>query len=146
MRVISTVPKVSRGRHGWMVGELEALMRLYASQSGRRRLVWATAVTELDDPQFFLMDAGGDADCLVAVSRVGGTYVLEDGEGWLLCESCDLAEVVDKAQATLATRHRPRLVAKLVLSIGAIKTFVDEKVEPLVPDYIEAMLPIAQII
>lgn len=115
-------------------------MRLYASQSGRRKLTWATAVTELDDPQFFLMGPEPEAECLAAISRIDGKYVLEDGEGHPVCVSATLAEVAKRAQLRLAARSKPTLVVKILLPFAALRSFFDEKIEPLIPDSVEVML------
>lgn len=119
-------------------------MRLYASQSCQRKVSWATAVTELGDPQFFLVDA--EADCLIALSRLGGQYVLEDGEGCPLCANTALEESVQRAQRALATRSRPSLMVRTLLPFAALKAYFDEKCEALIPDSLELMLHLPAIV
>ena len=121
-------------------------MRLYSAHASRRKLTWATAVTELDDPQFFLIGPEPEAQCLTAISRVGGRYVLEDGEARVLCESRDLCEVAKRAQLALASRSKPSLVVRLLLPFGAARAFFDEKVEPLIPDSVEVFLRLPAIV
>lgn len=121
-------------------------MRLYAAHAGRRKLTWATAVTELDDPQFFLLGPEPEAECVTAISRVGGRYVLENGAARVLCESRDLADVAKQAQLALQTRSKPSLLVRLLLPFGAARAFFDEKVEPLIPDSVEVFLRLPALI
>jgi hypothetical protein len=145
VRVVSSAT-LSHGQHGWSVHELEELMRLYAANAGRRKVTWATAMTELDDPQFFLIGPEPEAECLVAISRVGGRYVLENGVGHVVCESRDLPEVVKQAQLGLASRGKPSLVIRMLLPFGAARAIFDEKVEPLIPDSVEVFLRLPAIV
>jgi hypothetical protein len=140
VRVISSARLLPHGQHGWTANELEDLMRLYGSQAGRRKVTWATAVTELDDPQFFLTGPEPDAECWVAISRVGGRYVLEDGEAHVLGESRDLPELVGRAQLALASRSKPALLVRIMVPFATVRAFFDEKVEPLIPDSVEVFL------
>jgi len=140
VRVVSSARPLPHGQHGWSAHELEELLRIYAAQAGRRRVSWATAVTERDDPQFFLIGPEPEADCLVAVARVGERYVLEDGGGQVLCESRILPEVVKRAQLALAARSKPSLMVKVLVPFAAARSFFDEKVEPLIPDSVEVFL------
>lgn len=146
MRVVSTARSLDRGQHGWTADELAELMRLYSSQSCRRGVSWATAVTELGDPQFFLVGPEPEADCVLAISRLNGRYVLEDGEAHPVCDGAALADVVKEAQRMLPRRFKPSLVARALVPFACIKAFVDEKLEPLVPDSIEVLLPIASLV
>ena len=144
MRVISSARPVPRAQHGWTVHELEELMRLYARAG--RKVTWATAVTDRDDPQFFLLGPEPEAECLVAISRIAGRYVLEDGAARILCESRDLCEIVKQAQLSLASRSKPTLLMRMLLPCGAARAFFDEKVEPLIPDSVEVFLRLPAII
>jgi hypothetical protein len=140
VRVVSSARPLPHGQHGWSAHELEELLRIYATHAGRRDVSWATAVTERDDPQFFVIGPEPEADCLVAVARVGERYVLEDGEAHVLCESRILPEVVKRAQLVLTTRSKPSLMVKLFVPIAAARSFFDEKIEPLIPDSVEVLL------
>jgi hypothetical protein len=146
VRVITSARSHPQAQHGWSAHELEELMRLYAAYACRRKLTWATAVTELDDPQFFLVGPEPEAECLTAISRVGGRYVLEDGAAHVLCESRDRPEVVKRAQSALACRSKPSLLLRIVLPFGAARAFFDEKVEPLIPDSVELFLRLPAIV
>ena len=115
-------------------------MRLYAANAGKRKATWGTALTELDDPQFFLIGPEPEAECLAAIARIGGRYVLENGAGRVVCESTDLADVVRQAQLALASRSKASLVMRMLLPFGAARAFFDEKVEPLIPDSVEVFL------
>jgi hypothetical protein len=121
-------------------------MRLYAANAGRHKLTWATAMTECDDPQFFLIGPEPEAACLTAISRVGGRYVLEDGAARVVCESRDLAELVKRAQLAFAGRRKLSLVMRILLPFGAARAFFDEKVEPLIPDSVEVFLRLPAIV
>lgn len=146
MRVVSSAPTPRRPQHGWSSNELEQLMRLYASHACRRKVSWATAMTEPGDPQFFLIGPEPEADCLLAVSRLDGRYVLEDGEAHPLCEGEVLSEVVQEAQRTLPPRFKPSLVARVLMPLACIRAVLDEKIEPLIPDSMELLLPIASFV
>lgn len=146
VRIVSTARSLTRGQHGWSASELEELMRLYSSQACRRDVSWATAVTELGDPQFFLVGPEPEGDCLLAISRLHGKYVLEDGEAHLVGEGGSLADVVKEAQCMLPRRFKPSLVARVLVPIACIRAFIDEKLEPLIPDSLEVLLPIASMV
>ena len=126
MRVISSARSLPQPQNGWSSHELEELMRLYAAHAGRRKLTWATAVTECDDPQFFLIGPEPEAECLTAISRVGERYVLEDGAAHVLCESRDLAEVAKRAQLSLQSRSRPSLLVRLLRFGRALRVAAGE--------------------
>jgi hypothetical protein len=144
--MISPAPMHVYGRHGWTTDEFEELMRLYSSQACRRNVSWSTAMTEPGDPQFFLIGPEPEADCVLAISRLRGKYVLEDGEARPLCEGRVLSDVVQEAQRMLPRRFKPSLVARLLVPLACIRAFIDEKIEPLVPDSIEVLLPIASFV
>ena len=76
---------------------------------------------------------------MLAISRVGRTYILEDGAGGVLAEGRNLGAVTSRA---LALARRPRfaqLYARVVVSWYALRETIDEKLEPLLAEPTELL-------
>lgn len=97
---------------------------------------WETGVTEAGDPQLYLLGPGPDHDCVLCISRLGGRYILEDGQGRVLFEHDAIVPIADKIQAALASK-RTAIVVRLVAGWVAVKAAFEERVEPLLAEPIE---------
>jgi len=64
------------------------------------------------------------------VSRLGTFYVLEDGTGRILFEHDNLLALADAVKAALRDK-KTRLITRLALIWFAIRTTIEEKLEPL---------------
>jgi hypothetical protein len=127
----------------WSEAELNtivaALNIALASGTGRE---WETGMTEIGDPQFYLLGALPDQACELCVSRIGGRYILEDGLGRLLFEHRSLALVAMHAKA--AVRSAPwRLVAHVVLLWCTVRHIIHDKVEPWLAEGEELLVDLA---
>ena len=107
---------------------------------GRRGQGWDTGLTEAGDAQFYLL--GPDQDCTLCASRIGGIYVLEDGQGRLLFEHPSLPLVAMHARSTLRTTRWP-LVARIVMVWCTIRHMMNDKVEPLLLEGEELLVHVA---
>jgi hypothetical protein len=100
-------------------------------------------VTELDDPQFFVLGPAPDRDCIMAISRVGRIYVLENGTGAVLADSPSLATVLAAAKTAVGSRRRVGLAGRLVLGLAAVRVAVEERFEPLLAESEELLVRVA---
>jgi hypothetical protein len=108
----------------WSADELQQLIALF--RDGETS--FATGATEHGDPQFYLL--GPEHECVLCVSRLAQTYVLEDGAGRLIGETPALdGFAVEAARAAL--RGSRSLVARLALVWCAIRLTIEEKLEPI---------------
>jgi hypothetical protein len=127
----------------WSEAELKtlfaALNAALASESGRG---WETNVTELGDPQFYLLGPLPDQACELCVSRIGGRYILEDGWGRLLFEHQSLALVALHAKAALHSTRWP-LFARALLLWCTVRHVMHDKVEPLLAESEEMFFHLA---
>ena len=70
----------------WRTGELNAMVETLMPEATRPGgLGWDVELTEIGDPQFYLLAPPQD-ECLLCISRIGRRYVLEDGAGQVLFE------------------------------------------------------------
>jgi hypothetical protein len=110
----------------WSADELQQLIALFRADGETR---YATGATEHGDPQFYLLGPAPEHACVLCVSRLAQTYVLEDGEGRLIGEAGALdGFAVEAARAAL--RGSRSLVARLTLAWCAIRLTIEEKLEP----------------
>jgi hypothetical protein len=115
----------------WQPAELKALVESLASDSSRggpRR--WDVGITEIGDPQFYLLGAPND-ECILCISRLGRLYVLEDGAGKLLFEHNSLLVLAEQARAVLQKR-KAQIVARAALIWCAIRETIEEKLDAMV--------------
>lgn len=143
MNVIPFMPAASDLR-SWSPHELEALVSVYDAHAVRGDAAsWDVGATELEDPQFFILGPAPDLTCIVAISRVGRIYVLENGTGQVLDEGTSLDRVVSRAK-TVATECKPLgLIARLTVVVTAIRVAFEERIEPVLAESEEVLLRIA---
>jgi hypothetical protein len=111
MTVIAFQSKVLQSDGPWRAAELKALVESLApesSRAGARR--WDVGITEIGDPQFYLLGAP-DEECILCISRLGRVYVLEDGAGKLLFEHNSLLALAEQARGVLQKKRRKSLRA-----------------------------------
>ena len=109
----------------WSPEELQQLIALF--RDGETR--YATGATEHGDPQFYLLGPAPEHACVLCVSRLAQTYVLEDGEGRLIGEAGALEGFAVEA-ARAAVRGSRSLVARLALVWCTVRLAIEEKFEP----------------
>ena len=98
--------------------------------------------TESGDPQFYLVGPPPNYDCLLCITRLGQTYVLEDGNGRIVLERNALTALAEQA-ANALRRGRAGLVARIALMCVAIRHAFEEKVEPVLIEGEELLVHVA---
>ncbi len=110
----------------WSADELQQLIALFRDGGTS----YATGTTERGDPQFYLLGPAPEHDCMLCVSRLAQTYVLEDGEGRLIGETPTLDGFAVEA-ACAAVRGSRSLVARLARLWVTVRLTIEEKLEPI---------------
>ena len=124
--------------HCWCQHELQEMVALYSAHASRGKLTsWDTGKTELGDPQFYIVGAKPEFDCVLCLTRVGRLYVLEDGAGSVVTESVHLKDVTEVASVMLAPRKRPSLVVRSLFVLCAFRAVLDQKVELMLAESME---------
>ncbi|HEY7383077.1 MAG TPA: hypothetical protein VH743_05345 [Beijerinckiaceae bacterium] len=143
MNVIPFMPAASALR-SWSPRELEALVSVYETHAARGDASsWDVGATEFEDPQFFVFGPTPELDCIVAISRVGRIYVLENGTGQVLDEGTSLDNVVSRAKAPV-TEYKPLgLIARVTVVLTAIRVAFHERIEPFLAESEEVLLRVA---
>lgn len=143
MNVVPFTPRTAQGLRSWSATELETLVSVYESHAARGdACAWDVGATEYADPQFYVLGPAPDLDCVVAISRVGRTYVLENGTGQLLDESTRLETIAARAKMP-AKLGAPSLLARLTFSLAAFRLAIEEKIEPILVESEELVLRLA---
>jgi hypothetical protein len=137
MKVVPFVPRRPIQSGPWTATELDPVFDACASPMTHGEVGgWETGLTEAGDPQLYLLGPAPQHDCVLCISRVGGSYVVEDGQGRLLSEHAAIMPVAEQVKKTLQ-RSRPAMVARLVAAWVAIKGSFEERVEPILAEPIE---------
>ena len=131
MTVIAFQPKVLQLDGPWRTGELNTIVERLAPESSRggaRR--WDVGITEIGDPQFYLLGPPHD-ECILCISRLGRLYVLEDGHGQLLFEHNSLLALAEQARVVLQ-KKKTQIVARVALVWCAVRETIEEKLDAVV--------------
>ena len=132
MTVIVFPFKVRRADGNWPVAELNEIVETFAPHLNSGEAGgWEVGVTEIGDPQFYLLGPPPHDECLLCISRLGGLYVLEDGAGKVLFEHNSLAVLAEQAKASLQTA-KSQIVARVTLLWCTVRELFEEKIEPIV--------------
>ncbi len=103
---------------------------------------WEVGKTEAGDPQLYLLGPAPDYDCILCVSRLGGLYVLEDGNGGILFEHRNLVLLAQQARAALS-RRKMAIFAKAGILWATFRQTIEEKIETFLAEPIEIATHIA---
>jgi hypothetical protein len=134
-----TIVKFPKDRTGWCCSELQWLVGACGHSCSVGDISgWDTGVTELGEPQFYVIGPPPEHDCLLVVSRLGRLYVLEDGKGAILLEHDNPALMAEHLCAALR-RQKLALTVRLALAWCAVREFLEEKVEPIVAEPIDVI-------
>jgi hypothetical protein len=131
MTVIAFQPKVLQLDGPWRTGELNTIVERLAPESSRggaRR--WDVGITDIGDPQFYLLGPPHD-ECILCISRLGRLYVLEDGHGQLLFEHNSLLALAEHARVVLQ-KKKTQIVARVALVWCAVRETIEEKLDAVV--------------
>ncbi len=138
MTVVAFKSPASDERGVWHYDELQQLVGIFAAHAARGDASdWAVAATEAGDPQFYVMGDRPAQDCVLAISRLGREYVLEDGEGAVIAENHNLALIAEKAIALSLSSRRTSLLARIGVIWIAARHQYEEKIEPLFAEPVE---------
>ena len=133
MTVIAFQPRMLQLDGPWRTGELNAMVETLMPEATRPGgLGWDVGLTEIGDPQFYLLGPPQD-ECLLCISRIGRRYVLEDGAGQVLFEHYRLWLLVERAKAALQKR-KAQIVARAALVWCAVRETVEERLDAVVLD------------
>lgn len=141
MTVLAFIPKTRTGT--WHDAEIEQIVSaVHAEASGRRIGSWDVGATEAGDPQFYLLTPHPENDCILCISRLGSTYVLEDGGGFIVSEHNSLTILASELKNYLRKRRRG-LIARALLIWCTLKQSVEQKVEALWTEGEELLVHVA---
>jgi hypothetical protein len=142
-----TVVKFERRRaptgEGWQAAELQQFIAVSANAiAAGEASGWESGSTERGDPQLFLVGPPPDYDCILSISRLGETYVIEDGAGRVLYEQHDTAKLAEQAAAVLR-RRKAALIARVSVAWCALREFFEEKTEAMMGEPMDILTHIA---
>lgn len=127
---VVTFPRAAQ-RGSWQPTELQQFVSMSSDAIALGEAsTWYAGVTERNDPQFFLIGPPPEHDCILAISRLGRLYVIEDGAGHVLFESNNPTLLAEQAVAALR-RRKMAIVARVAVAWGALREFFEEKTEAL---------------
>jgi len=132
MTVIAFPSKLQREDGSWPAAELNEIVEKFAPQlSSGEAGGWNVGVTDIGDPQFYLLGPPPDDECILCISRLGRVYVLEDGAGQILFEHDSLLVLAEQARSALR-KKKTQIVARAALLWCAVRELFEEKLEPIV--------------
>ena len=127
----------------WCSGELETIRAAFATElASGEASSWHVGATDVGDPQFYLLGGPPEENCILAISRLGRLYVLEDGAGHVMFEHINL-ERLTKGAKELLRGAKSGFIASAVIMWGAVRHSFQERVEPLLAEAEELLLHVA---
>jgi hypothetical protein len=122
----------------WRVEEMSQLLSIYAAHEAQGEASdWDTGETESREPQFYVLGAQPEMECVVSITRRADAYLLEDGRGHVVAENRSLSAIADKAVRMTSGSRRAALLARIGVAWIAAREFFEEKLEPLMAEPIE---------
>jgi hypothetical protein len=140
MNVVAFRGRIAPAPGEWSRDEFARLVAL-AREAGADAS-FATGRTEQGDPQFYLLGPAPERDCILSVSRLGRSYVLEDGNGRVLGEVPSLERVGAEAMRA-ALRGGRSFVARATLVWVTLRLTIEEKLEPIFDETEELLARLA---
>lgn len=138
MTIVAFTPRSDTPSGLWHPDEMSQLLSIYAAHEAQGDASdWDTGATERKEPQFYILGAQPDLDCMISITRIGYDYILEDGQGCVVAENSSLSVIADKAVRMTAGIRKSSLLAQIGLAWIAARGFFEEKVEPLMAEPIE---------
>jgi hypothetical protein len=142
MTIVPLPQRTGEPSRCWTQDELRTLVSVFETHAHRGDAsAWDVGATELHEPQFYVVGPAPRCECVLTISRVGRTYVLDDGAGHLLQESCSIESIAGRARQPIG--RNASLVARVVVVIAALRLSIEEKCEQLLVEGEELLLPIA---
>lgn len=137
---MSVVPFPARELpHNWQRSEMNTLLAACGESLEKGTVSgWEVGETERGDPQLYLLGPAPNHDCVLCVSRLGRLYVLEDGDGRILCEHDALGSLSDQVRHAL--RHKKAaIIARATVVWLAVKETFEERIEPMLAEPVEVL-------
>jgi hypothetical protein len=124
---------------GWRSDEMNRLVNACAGAIAKGEASgWEVGTTENGDPQIYLLGPPPDYDCILCISRLGRHYLIEDGSGKVVFEHDNLMLLAEQA-ATVLSRRKTAIVARIAVAWYAIRETIEEKTEALMAEPIEVL-------
>jgi hypothetical protein len=129
--------------HNWQRSEMNTLLAACGESLEKGTVTgWEVGETENGDPQLYLLGPAPDHACILCVSRLGRLYVLEDGEGRILCEHDALGNLSDQVRHAL--RHKKAaIIARAAVVWLAVRETFEERIEPMFAEPAEMLSHVA---
>ena len=137
MSVVEFPHRAAPAPGGWSNEELQRLIAL--SRANDESAEFAVGATEHGDPQFYLLGPAPGHDCILCVSRLAQTYVLEDGEGRLIGETPAL-DTFAIATARAAIRKTRSFAARAIAAWITVRLTIEERLEPIIEESEELLV------
>ena len=132
MTVIAFPSRLQRaGGDGPATEFKEVVQTLAGEREAGAVVAWDVGVTELGDPQLYLLGPPPHDECVLCISRLGRLYVLEDGAGQVLLEHNSLLVLAEQARRVLQ-KKQTQIVGRVAVLWCAIRELFEEKLEPIV--------------
>ena len=130
-------PRTTQSASGWRAAELCNVTEACKEPLARGEISgWERGFTEAGDPQLYVLGPAPERECYLCISRLGGNYVLEDGQGRVLLEH-EAVEVLARQMRDLLGRKRARIVGRIVVGWAAVREAFEERIEPLMAEPLE---------
>ncbi|MGE0564526.1 MAG: hypothetical protein AB7O50_08435 [Pseudolabrys sp.] len=127
----------------WRDTELRDLASACAGPLTRGEISgWERGATEAGDPQLYVLGPAPEHECLLCISRLGHSYVLEDGQGRLLSEHDAIAALASQVRTVLG-RKKAAVFGRLVAAWLGIRGVIEEEIEPLIAEPLEVVSHVA---
>jgi len=138
MTIVPFTPRSDLPAGLWHADEMSQLLSIYAAHEAHGEAGdWDTGETECKEPQFYILGAQPDLDCVVSITRIGHEYILEDGHGFVVAEDRSLSAIADKAVRMTSGLRKSSLLVRIGIAWIAAREFFEEKVEPLMAEPVE---------
>ena len=136
-------PRRSLASDGWRSAEVQQFLEVSTQAiAAGEASGWEVASTEQGDPQVFLIGPPPNFDCILSISRLGNTYVIEDGAGRVLFEHDNPMRLAEQAKTALR-RRKNALVARVAAAWFALREAVEEKTEAMMAEPMEILTHLA---
>lgn len=138
MTIVPFIPRSNTPSGLWHPDEMSQLLSIYAAHEAHGDACdWDTGETERKEPQFYILSANSDLDCMISITRMGNEYILEDGQGYVVAENSSLSVIADKAVRMTSGLRKSSFFAQIGLAWIAAREFFEEKIEPVMAEPIE---------
>jgi hypothetical protein len=142
MTIVPLPQRTGEPARCWTQDELRTLVCVFETHAHRGDAsAWDVGETELHEPQFYILGPAARGECVLAISRVGRIYVLDDGAGHVLQEGSSLDSIAARAREPIG--RNASLLARVVVLIAGLRLAIEEKCEQLLAEGEELLLRIA---